>query len=75
MQKGQDNKGLYNETKRLVRRIVSSINYCSFSGIHRLAWQDMGKMFPFNNMLLMEQKDKRVLQYDCSVTHLKMQVN
>lgn len=53
MQKGQEDKGFYNERIRLVRRILSSINYSSFSGVHALAWQDMGKMFPFNNMLSM----------------------
>lgn len=50
MQKGQEDKGFYKERTRLIRRIISSINYCSFSGVHGLAWQDMGKMFPFNNV-------------------------
>jgi len=52
MQKGQEDKEVHNERTRLVKRIISSIDYCSFSGVHGLAWQDLGKIFPFNNMLL-----------------------
>ncbi|KAK4822578.1 hypothetical protein QYF61_017164 [Mycteria americana] len=51
MQKGQEYKGFYNKRTRLVRRIISSINYCSFNVVHGQAWQDMGEI-----IRLLEQK-------------------
>lgn len=39
----------------LERRGSSSINYCSFSGVPVLPWQEGGKMFPFNNMLSVDK--------------------
>lgn len=75
MEKSQD-KGFHNETMGLTRIISSSINYCSFSGVPVLPWQERGKMFPFNNVLSVDKwtKDCAVqFPQDCRASCMKTQ--